>query len=209
MPTLATWIREKDEKWFRSFFVIHPEIEIHDARKDTIVLDEMDGLLLTGGSDIAAEFLSQENVDPNVIEDVDSARDRWEFEAIPGILARSQPILAICRGIQVFNVALGGTLKLDIPGHRLPEQKDHDIQRLRHARGVTHQFARVNSAHHQAIDRLGEGLEVEAWCAADDIIEQVRLRDYPFAIGVQYHPERGQIYDALFDDFFSRIGNNR
>ena len=63
----------------------------------------------------------------------------------------------------------------------------------------------MNSSHHQAIERLGDGLEVEAWCAADGIIEQVRLRDYPFALGVQYHPERGKIYDALFEDFFDRI----
>jgi putative glutamine amidotransferase len=172
------------------------------------VLDEMDGLLLTGGSDIAPEFLRQEYADPSVIEDADPARDGWEFDVIPKILVRGLPILAICRGIQVFNVALGGTLKLDISGHRLPEQKDHDIQSLRYARGTNHQFASVNSSHHQAIDRLGEGLEVEAWCAADDIIEQVRLRDYPFAIGVQYHPERGTIYDSLFEDFFSRLGSS-
>ncbi|MGH8100901.1 MAG: gamma-glutamyl-gamma-aminobutyrate hydrolase family protein, partial [Chthoniobacterales bacterium] len=110
-----------------------------------------------------------------------------------------------CRGIQVLNVALGGTLKIDIPGHRMAEQKDRDIQPLRYARGTFHQFASVNSSHHQAIDRLGQGLEVQAWCATDDIIERVRLRDYPFVVGVQYHPERGQIYGPLFDDFFSRV----
>jgi putative glutamine amidotransferase len=63
----------------------------------------------------------------------------------------------------------------------------------------------VNSAHHQAIDRLGDDLQVEAWAADDGIIEQVRLGKYPFALGVQYHPERGQIYDSLFDDFFARL----
>jgi putative glutamine amidotransferase len=127
------------------------------------------------------------------------------LEIILKTLARGLPILAICRGIQVLNVALGGTLKIDLSGHRLPEQKDRDIQPLRYARGTLHQFASVNSSHHQAIDRLGEDLEVEAWCVTDDIIEQVRLRDHPFVIGVQYHPERGQIYDSLFDDFFSHL----
>jgi putative glutamine amidotransferase len=205
MSNLTTWIREKDEKWFAPFFAKHPAIKIHDARKSEVALDEMDGLLLTGGSDIAPEFLRQEIVDPNLIEDADPARDRWEFEIIPKILARGRPILAICRGIQVLNVALGGTLKIDIPGHRLAEQKDHDIQPLRYARGTLHQFVSVNSSHHQAIDGLGQGLEVEAWCASDNIIEGVRLRDYPFAIGVQYHPERGHIYGPLFDDFFSRV----
>jgi putative glutamine amidotransferase len=67
----------------------------------------------------------------------------------------------------------------------------------------------VNSSHHQAVDSLGKNLEVEAWCATDDVIEQIRLRNYPFALGVQYHPERGRIYDGLFEDFFSRLTNNR
>jgi putative glutamine amidotransferase len=205
MAKLATWIREKDQKWFRSFFMKHPEIEVHDAPTQNVDIGQMGGLLLTGGSDIAPEFLRQENVDPTLIEDVDRERDRWEFEVISEILARGLPILAICRGIQVLNVALGGTLKLDIPGHGLPEQKDNDIQPLSYARGVAHQFERVNSSHHQAIERLGEGLDVEAWCLADDIVEQVRLRHYRFAVGVQYHPERGKIYDSLFEEFFSQL----
>jgi putative glutamine amidotransferase len=105
------------------------------------------------------------------------------------------------------NVALGGTLKLDIPGHKLPEMKDQDVQPLRYDAKATHRFEKVNSSHHQGIDRVGEGLEVEAWCATDDIIEQLRLRDYPFGLAMQYHPERGKIYDGLFDDFFSRLNS--
>jgi putative glutamine amidotransferase len=206
MPNLATWMREKDEKWFQPFFSKHPEIEIHDARKGAVELDEMDGLLLTGGSDIAPEFLQQGIVDPNVLEKgVDPARDRWEFDAIEKTIARALPILAICKGMQILNVALGGTLKLDIPGHNLPEQKTADVQPLRTSRLASHRFERVNSGHHQAVDHLGEGFEVEAWCATDDIVEQMRLRDYPFALAVQYHPERGKIYDALFEDFFPRL----
>ena len=64
---------------------------------------------------------------------------------------------------------------------------------------------KVNSAHHQAIEKLGDDLEVEAWAAHDGIIEQVRLCKYPFGLGVQYHPERSRIYDSLFDDFFTRL----
>jgi putative glutamine amidotransferase len=210
MPKLATWMREKDEKWFQPFFEKYPDIQICDARKAEVRLDEADGLLLTGGSDIAPEFLRQEVVDLSVLEkDIDPARDRWEFVAVDKAVARGLPVFAICKGLQVLNVALGGTLKLDIPGHKLPEQKDHDIQALRTDTNATHRFEKVNSSHHQAIDRLGEGLEVEAWCATDDIIEQVHLRDYPFAVGVQYHPERGKIYDDLFEDFFSRLNHNR
>jgi putative glutamine amidotransferase len=208
MANLATWIRPKDEKWFQPFFARHPHVRVFDARKGDASMDQMDGLLLTGGSDIAPEFLRQEIVDPTLIDkDVDPVRDRWEFEAISKSLARGLPILGICRGIQVLNVALGGTLKLDIPDHKLPDQKDYDIQQLRYDTTANHRFEKVNSSHHQAVDRVANGFTVEAWCASDDVIEQMRLRNYPFAVAVQYHPERGKIYDALFADFFARLNN--
>jgi putative glutamine amidotransferase len=208
MSNLATWIRRKDEKWFQPFFAKHPDVQVFDAGKGDVSMDEVDGLLLTGGSDIAPEFLRQEIVDPTLIDkDTDPARDRWEFEAISKALARGLPILGICRGIQVLNVALGGTLKLDILGHKLPEQKDYDIQLLRYDTAASHRFEKVNSSHHQAVDRVADGFEVEAWCATDEIIEQMRLQNYPFALAVQYHPERGKIYDALFEDFFERLNN--
>ena len=210
MPRLTTWLREKDEKWFAQFFAKHPEIEVCNALKGDVSVAEADGLLLTGGSDIAPEFLQQPIPDLNVLEkDVDAARDRWEFAAVQQALVRGLPILSICKGMQLFNVALGGTLQLDIVGHKLPEQKDHDIQKLRFDLNAAHRFEKVNSSHHQAVDSLGKGLVAEGWCAEDDIIEQIRLRNYPFALGVQYHPERGKIYDALFEDFFSRLANNR
>ncbi|HET9419244.1 MAG TPA: gamma-glutamyl-gamma-aminobutyrate hydrolase family protein [Chthoniobacterales bacterium] len=208
MLNLATWLREKDEKWFQPFFARHPDIQVRNARTGEVNIDEADGLLLSGGSDVAPEFLRQAVPDPSPIEDVDLVRDRWEFDVIPKTIARGLPIFAICRGMQVLNVALGGTLKLDIPGHRAPEMKDNDVQPLRNDRAASHRFEKVNSSHHQALDLLGDGLVVEAWCAADHIIEQVRLRDYPFTLGVQYHPERGKIYDALFEDFFARMTNS-
>jgi len=206
MPKLATWLREKDEKWFQPFFTKHSEIEICNAREGQVAIADADGLLLTGGADIAPEFLKQPVPDPSVLDpDVDLVRDRWEFAAVDAALARGLPVLAICKGLQLLNVALGGTLELDILGHKLPEQKDNDIQPLRSETKAAHRFDKVNSSHHQAVDRLGTGLEVESWCAADDIVEQIRLRNYPFALGVQYHPERGKIYDSLFEDLFSRI----
>jgi putative glutamine amidotransferase len=206
MPKLATWLREKDEKWFQPFFIKHPEIEICNARKGRVAITDADGLLLTGGADIAPEFLKQPVPDPSVLDpDVDLVRDRWEFAAVDAALGRGLPVIAICKGMQLLNVALGGTLKLDIPGHKLPEQKDNDIQPLRSETKAAHRFDKVNSSHHQAVDRLGTSLEVESWCATDDIVEQIRLRNYPFALGVQYHPERGKIYDSLFQDFFDRI----
>ena len=207
MANLATWLRPKDQKWFQRFFARHPDIHVHDSRDGNVPMETMSGLLLTGGSDITPEFLRQDNVDPDLIDkdDLDPQRDRWEFDAISEAIRRELPILAICRGIQVLNVALGGSLKLDIPGHRLPDQKEQDIQPLRFDGKATHRFENVNSSHHQAIDRLADGFEVEAWCVDDDVIEQIRLRDYPFALAVQYHPERGNIYDNLFDDFFVRL----
>jgi putative glutamine amidotransferase len=204
MPNLATWMRQKDEKWFRPFFAKHPDVRLWNARTIKVPMEKIDGLLLTGGSDIAPEFLRQEVVDPSLLDkDVDPLRDSWEFDAVQKSISQGLPILAICKGLQVFNVALGGTLKLDIPGHKLPEMRDHDIQPLRHDGKAAHRFEKVNSSHHQAIDRLADNCEIEAWCPFDDIIEQIRLRDYSFALGVQYHPERGTIYDALFEDFFS------
>lgn len=209
MPNLATWLRQKDEKWFNPIFDKYPGIKVWNALTADVALDEMDGLLLTGGSDIAPEYLRQEVPDPKLIDnDIDPVRDRWEFAATEDALERGLPIFAICRGIQLFNVALDGTLKLDIPGHRLPEQKNQNIQPLRCERAAPHRFGNVNSTHHQAIDQLGTGLEVEAWCADDDIIEQVRLRNHPFGLGVQYHPERDAIYyESLFEDFFARLNN--
>jgi|GraSoiStandDraft_47_1057283.scaffolds.fasta_scaffold117902_2 putative glutamine amidotransferase len=206
MRNVATWMRRKDEKYFAPFFARYPDVKVWNAARRKVPIKQMNGLLLTGGPDIAAEFLHQPVPDPSILDkDVDADRDRWEFEAITYALDRGLPLLAVCKGMQSLNVALGGTLYLDIPGHNLPEMKTHDLQPLRSDRNARHQFEKVNSSHHQAINQLGQGLKVESWCATDDIIEQVKLRDYPFALAVQYHPERGKIYDELFADFISRV----
>jgi putative glutamine amidotransferase len=206
MPNVATWLRSKDEKWFQPIFSRYPDVQIWNALSQEVRLNEMQGLLLTGGPDIAPEFLKQQVPDPAVLnKDPNPLRDAWEFEAIQSAVDRGIPLFAICKGMQTVNVALGGTLILDLPGHNLPEQKDHDIQPLRMDGAASHRFARVNSSHHQAVDRVADACEVEGWCTSDGIIEQMRMRDYPFGLCVQYHPERGQIYDALFDDFFGHV----
>ena len=209
MPNLATWIRPCDEEYFRRAFGAHPGLQFWNALQAAVPIEEMDGLLLTGGPDIAPEFLRQEVLDPSVLDvDVDPRRDAWEFAATGQALALGLPILAICKGLQLFNVALGGTLHLDIRGHNAPEMRDHDVQTLRTDPSATHRFEAVNSSHHQAIDRLAEGCAVEAWSASDDIVEQMRLTNYPFALAVQYHPERGgEMYAPLFADFVARLGN--
>ena len=205
MPNLASWIRRRDEKWFNPILATRPGIKVWNAARRAVALDQMDALLLTGGNDISEDYLRQPVPDPTVLEKGDLPRDKWEFAAVQIALDRGLPILAICKGMQLLNVALGGTLRLDIPGHNLPAQKSHDVQPLRNDGAAAHRFEKVNSAHHQAIDRLGEGCVVESWCAHDDVIEQFRLRDRPFGLAVQYHPERGTLYGALFKDFFDRI----
>ena len=209
MPNVATWIRSKDVKWFRRAFAKHPDVRLWNARTQDVPFEKMQGLLLSGGPDVAEEFLRQPVPDPSILDkDVDPKRDEWEFKATKEAMERRLPIFAICKGMQLLNVALGGTLHLDIAGHNAPEMRDHNLQPLRTDRSATHRLEKVNSSHHQAIDRLADGLEVEAWCKTDDIIEQVRLRDYPFAFAVQYHPERDESYAPLFADFVSRLGNH-
>src|ERR1043166_7056878 len=205
MPNVISWVREKDEPLFASFFEKHPAMQLLNARTTPMDLEIADALLVTGGPDVSIEFLRQPVPDPAIIQDPEPERDAWEFQAVKHALNKRLPILAVCKGVQVFNVALGGTLHLDIRGHDSPELKSANVQQLRFSKNPTVRFERVNSSHHQALDWLGDGLEVEAWCAADDIVEQVRLRDYPFAVGVQYHPERDSLYAPLFERFFEAI----
>ena len=203
MFNLATWIRDCDEHWFIRLFARWPGIVIHNARERQVDVHAMDALLLTGGGDISAEFLTQKVTQPKCIIDTDSLRDRWEFCALREILAAKKPLLAICRGLQVLNVVTGGTLYLDIRDHDIAETTN--IQKLRYDSAAIHRFNAVNSSHHQAIDTLGHGIAVEGWSSTDDVVEQARLRDYPFGIGVQYHPERHSQYRSLFDDFYEHI----
>jgi putative glutamine amidotransferase len=211
MPVIASWIREKDEPWFEGSFAVlgRADLVTRNARRgDAIDLQAVDAILITGGEDISAKFLHQPIPDPAHIEDPVPERDAWEFAAVAAAVERGIPLLGVCKGLQVINVALGGTLHLDIPGHNRPEQKSANIQPLRHDSGNASpwRYDCVNSSHHQAIDRLGGGLEVLAWCQADNIIEQVRSRTLPWCVGVQYHPERDpKYYRSVFGDFVEAI----
>ena len=169
-----------------------------------IDLTVVDGLLLSGGEDISASFLRQQLSDPGLIIDAEPARDRWEFEALEIALERGLPLLAICRGIQVLNVAMGGTLCLDIPNHDVIETER--VHALRHSSCARYRFEAVNSTHHQALERVASSLTVEAWSPADEIIEQVRMNRAAWTVGVQYHPERHASYRPLFQDFVSHLG---
>src|SRR4051812_45552610 len=141
MPNVATWIRAKDEKWFRRAFARHPNVRLWNARTQVVPFEKMQGLLLSGGPDVAPEFLNQPVPDPSILDtDMEADRDRWEFAATKDGLERRLPIFAICKGMQLLNVALGGTLQLDIPGHNAPEMKNHNVQPLRTDSAATHRL---------------------------------------------------------------------
>lgn len=205
MLHLASWIRECDEALFARFFALRPDLRVTNARRDPVDLASIHGLLVTGGPDISAGFHHEPPTEPALILNPEPERDAWEFTAVLSAVGRGLPILAICKGVQVLNVALGGSLHLDIRGHDLPEYKSANVQPLRFAAAARHRFAVVNSSHHQALDRVAEALEVEAWHAGDGVIEQVRLRAYSWGVGVQYHPERDLIYAPLFADFLAQL----
>jgi putative glutamine amidotransferase len=207
MKTIATWIRPTDEALFTEALAFAPGVRLVNARTTTVDLAAADALLLTGGGDIGRDYLRQEVPDPALIRGTDAPRDRWEFPAVAAFAETSRPILAICRGHQVLNVALGGTLVLDIPGHADAEQRDREVQALRIAEAVPawRRFEAVNSSHHQAVAKMGEGLLPEAWCEADGIIEQMSHRVHPWCVGVQFHPERGQAYAGLFRAFVQAV----
>jgi putative glutamine amidotransferase len=207
MREVATWIRQCDEPLFARFLARHPDIRVANARRGPVDFADVRGVMITGGRDIALQFHNEPPREHWLIRDPDPVRDAWELAAVRFAHERGLPLFCVCKGMQVLNVALGGTLLMDIPGHNLPDMKDGNIQPLRHAAGARHRFEMVNSSHHQALDRVADALEVEAWHAGDGIIEQVRIRDYPWGIGVQYHPERDVSYAPLFDDFFAQVAH--
>ena len=163
------------------------------------LLDAVDGLVLQGGSDVAPASYGEEPQRPEW--QGDRVRDRIEGLLVRAAMARHLPVLGICRGLQLINVVMGGTLHQDVVGHRNWEEYDH----LQHDIRIEPQSllakayggiagARVNSVHHQAIKQLGVGLVAEAM-SPDGIVEAIRFApsgdddDAPFVYAVQWHPE--------------------
>ena len=166
------------------------------------------GLVLTGGEDVAP---ARYGAAPHPrLGDVDPVRDAAELALIAAARARGLPILAICRGIQILNVALGGTLYQDLDSER-PGPAPHNDETGRHPvhveagslleRALGARSASVNSRHHQAIRDLAPGLKAVAW-ADDGIIEGAEPSDAkePWMVAVQWHPE-DLTERALFDGF--------
>jgi len=152
-----------------------------------------DGLILCGGGDLESTLFGQENQgsDPP-----DLARDKAELELFYAFYQAGKPILGICRGMQVINVALGGDLIQDLPATLRPFHRGEDYSLVHLIRtrenSLLHRLYGpvfpVNSLHHQAIDRLGRGLRATAW-AEGGFAEALEHESLPI-LGVQFHPER-------------------
>ena len=168
------------------------------------VPEDCDALLLPGGGDMEPWRYGQDNI---ACRNLEPARDALELELLERFTALRKPILGICRGMQSVNVFFGGTLLQDIPGHSQIQGADR-LHAVRTSPGV---FAAldavsVNSAHHQAVDKLGDGLRAEQW-APDGVIEALRHADLP-VWGVQWHPERldNPAGERLFRVFLTLCG---
>jgi putative glutamine amidotransferase len=159
-------------------------------------LDALDGLILSGGADL----------DPG------AERDRGELALLTGALERDLPVLAICRGMQLLNVAQGGSLHQHLPdvvgheGHRetLGAFSEHAVRIAPGSRaaGILGEEARIKSTHHQAPDRIGDDLEPVGW-AEDGTVEALERTKGSFAVGVLWHPEVGEdrrLFEALVEE---------
>ena len=195
--------------------VLDPSMPIEQA------LAGIDGLMLTGGDDVAPSRYGEE-AHPTVVE-AEAGRDEFEIGLINSARARQLPILAICRGVQMLNVACGGTLIQDIPSqltgalaHSLPVppnlayslahevwvEKDSLLSKLLRER-LTDDTCEVNSRHHQAVKDVARGFRVSA-TAPDGVIEAIEDPAASFCLGVQWHPEnffRTGEFRSLFEGF--------
>ncbi|MFP4324334.1 MAG: gamma-glutamyl-gamma-aminobutyrate hydrolase family protein [Anaerolineales bacterium] len=188
------------------------------------VYERADGLVLSGGGDIDPAFLSVAQDEARLATEIDTARDGVEIDLVRWAEADDKPLLGICRGHQVINVALGGSLIMDIPSQHSAEithQLDatqanrarflHDVDVLPQtqlASIIGDGVHTVNSIHHQAVRELAPGLRASAF-ALDGIIEGLELPGARFFVGVQWHPE--EIYadspaaQALFEAFGAAV----
>lgn len=154
---------------------------------------DYDGLILCGGSDIHPRYFCEE-IDGSV--KIDEARDAAEFALAKAYIEAGKPVMGICRGFQLLNIFFGGSLYQDIPNaaeHRSYPEGDsvHGViaaedSLLEYLYGTD--FS-VNSAHHQALKKIGNGLKVTAWSADHTVVEAVEHTSLP-VIGFQWHPER-------------------
>ena len=185
----------------------------YDSESLARITDSIDGLLLTGGEDVHPERYGQDALMPDMI--AAQERDHFEFELLKVFLPTKKPVLAICRGHQVINVALGGTLIQDLPSlsgtsHHSqtasPPATTHcvELSDCIVSRALKSQTVHVNSYHHQAIDQIASAL-CPVGQSEEGLIEAVEHREHPYFVGVQWHPERlcvaGSEHHRLFESF--------
>ena len=191
--------------------VVLPPVSLGDV---PALLDRLDGVLLSGGVDVDPVLYGQ--APHPKLGRVNRRRDDFELVLTREALRRDVPILAICRGHQVLNVAAGGTLVQDIPS-LVEGAVEHDGPgpRWRHAHRVEvtapsrlreilgQDAVAVNSIHHQGVDRVGLDLVVSARCPEDRVVEGLEMPGRRFVVAVQWHPEsfwnRPDSFQSLFD----------
>ncbi|WP_323118493.1 gamma-glutamyl-gamma-aminobutyrate hydrolase family protein [Burkholderia alba] len=198
--SIAHWVMSRDVLVFMIPTVghqgmLHPSnIRLRDYAK------HLDGLLLQGGADVSPQTYAASDAHPEWPGD--RVRDMYELELLHEFVESGKPVLGVCRGCQLINVAFGGSLYQDIAtdvptaGAHVSEHYDQHRHSIRFPDGSTfsnmfpgRHDAIVNSIHHQAIRDLGRDLNIEAVSAEDGIIEGIRYRRAPFVVGVQWHPE--------------------
>ncbi len=206
--------------WLESFNVRYEILDYKNHETDINKLDECSGLILTGGVDIYPELYCDWDT-AETKGTYNPERDGFELKIIEKAVKREIPILAICRGMQIINVFYRGSLIFDLEEIRgvnhnkiAPyEDRIHEVNILPGT--LLHEItnlskAEVNSSHHQALDRLGEGLIINAK-SDDGIIEGIEYSDKtgkPFFLGIQWHPERMSNFNSpvsknIIDKFVS------
>jgi putative glutamine amidotransferase len=196
-----------------AFVALPPQPVSEDAVSR--VLDAIDGLIVTGGKDVDARLYGQEPHPENDAPRPD--RDQWEIALVRGAIARDLPFLGICRGLQILNVALGGTLIQHLPdvigssrysyGGAVFADNPVVVEPRTRLADVVGEGLTVKSYHHQAIDRVAQGLTVSAR-GDDGIIQGVDVDALTFGLAVQWHPEESpddlRLFAALVDAAHAR-----
>jgi gamma-glutamyl-gamma-aminobutyrate hydrolase PuuD len=206
--SIAHWVMSHGALAFMlPTLVEHGEVDRRAIRVSDYVR-ELDGLILQGGADVAPASYGQEALRPEWCGD--RVRDLYEIELFWECMIQGKPVLGICRGCQLINVALGGTLWQDLPTraepageHRDPERYDELAHAVEFEPGASLRTifggldgGLVTSIHHQAVRDLGKDLAVEARAVPDGIVEAIRWRGDGFVLGVQWHPEFHAPLDA-------------